>query len=181
MNITITKKPYLHALKLTKQVFKEKQAQGRKNISHKHLQSDLYSFIMQSVIFDHYDQPMPQFHYSHKLNLNDKNIDIKKVSYDNFSQRFMIMLNKNQFDKSKGLVDGYIFSNIDGNFKQNLFNGYQIMIPIPDESSVIVCGYADYEFISNKATENFFKDKRGKVIDSYYYIKFNELVPISKI
>lgn len=181
MKIGIKKKPYLHALRLSKKVHNNKLATGRRNVEHKNLQSDLYNFVIQSILSDYFDSTMPTFGERYNLIINDKSLDVKKVNYDNLSQRTIGRVNKNQHEANLKTKDGYIFTSIDGDFKHSLFSGYEIYIPIPEQSSVLIWGWSSLDNIKN-ISETYTKTNRfGKELDSFYSINLHKLKSISTI
>jgi len=181
MKIEITKDPYYHALRLGKKVFNNKLARGKRNVESKNLQSDLYNFILQSVISNYFNSKLPEFGEPYKLLINDKNLDVKKVNYDNLSQRTIGRINKHQHDSNIGKQDGYLFSSIAGDFRQSLFSGYEIYLPIPTRSSVLLWGWDTLDNITKNGKTYTKTNKYGKEIYSFYYVAINSLKPISKI
>ena len=181
MKIEITRDPYYHALRLGKKVFNNKLATGRRNVESKNLQSDLYNFILQSVISNHFKSKAPEFCEPYKLIINEKDLDVKKVNYDNLSQRTIGRINKHQHANNIGKKDGYLFSSITGDFTQTLFSGYEIYLPIPSKSSVLLWGWDTLDNITNNSKTFTKTNKFGREIDSFYYVSISGLKPVSKI
>lgn len=180
MQIKVSKTATDYGLQLGKKVYTDK-LQSEKQSNAKLLQADIYGFIAQSIICEHYGKELPSFegNKEYDLIINDKRVDVKKVGYNNIDKKIIILVNKNQFERKKDKIDYFMFVTFTGTFQQMIINDYQLFIPMPELSYLNILGYININDIKENSTIYKFY-KNNKVYDEAYNIDINKLVDTFK-
>ncbi len=182
LEISVSKKAVEHGLKLGEKVYIDKlnfpdklKFQGGAN----ELQADIYGFIAESMVCEHFNQPLPAFKKQkvdkYDLMIRGLRVDVKKVGFSRRTGAPMITINKHQFARKKGKIDAFLLCAFKGVFHEVEIRGFKVFTPTSVAGKLLLVGWILTREVERKARTYFWKDKDGTPKDESYRLQVRQL------
>lgn len=183
MIIPVTKAAVEHGFKLGAKVYTDKLISSDRAFfcGASELQADIYGFIAESAVCEHFKQPFPSFNSPKSdefdLLLNGKRVDVKKVGFSSYTKQPKITLNKKQYERKRNLVDVFLFCTFEGGFEQKTVGkqGFQVFVPMAGLGTIWLIGWIESKKVSEIARTYFWKDHEGKHGDEAWLLREDQL------